>query len=650
MVDRRRFSRLEKAALWVAEGGACAGCGVALAGSWHGDHVEPYARGGVTDVVNGQALCRSCNLKKGDTVVRSGGWPITLPLREWQHRAWSTYTAQNQRDFLCVATPGAGKTTFALRVAHDSILEHPSRLRVVLVAPSDQLKRQWAKAAARTCGIQLQTDWVSSDGRETDDFDGMVVTYQAVAAAPHVFRAEAARKPTLVIFDEIHHAGERLTWGERIRLAFEPAYRRLLLSGTPFRTDGKMIPFVTYDGDQCVADFTYSYKHALQDGVCRAVLFPRFDGEMRWWSDGGMQTATFRDELSEEEASRRLRTALDPSGSWLRDVLRDANRQLDEIRAGNDPKAGALVVCKDQAHARATADLLRAISGIAPTVAVSEDPAASDLIERFGRSDDRWIVAVRMVSEGVDIPRLRVGVYATNVISRLFFRQVVGRLVRKQTDIDEQVAHLFIPDDDILAQYAAQIKCERDSALAEIEQEIRERASRPELIEPRIFSFGASGPAELVGVTADGYEFGRVEIEQAERYARAGGRTSREDALLIAQAIRLHEGERDPSASPPPSVPPSVAEDRASLRTIRQTKVRQFVPGLVKALGDSMSKDDAYRLVNTRVKTAIGSGVRSASIEQLEAGNRLLDEWTAEVFAAIRDGDGRAWAELWATR
>ncbi|HKW48833.1 MAG TPA: DEAD/DEAH box helicase, partial [Gemmatimonadaceae bacterium] len=606
-----------------------------------------YAGGGETDVTNGQALCPSCNARKGDTVVRSGGWPIDRPLRDWQHRAWSDYVSLGQRDFLCVATPGAGKTVFALRVAHDLIQQYGG-LRVVVVTPTDHLKRQWSAAAAHLCGIQLDPDWVSGDGWESPDFDGPAVTYQAVAAAPYVFRTQAARRNTLVILDEIHHAGDSLTWGHCIRQAFEPAFRRLLLSGTPFRTDGKLIPFVTYDGDQCVADFTYSYKHALQDGVCRAVMFPRFDGEMRWWADGDVQTATFRDELSEEEASRRLRTALDPNGTWLRDVLRDADRQLTEIRAESDVSAGGLVICKDQQHAQAVANLVERITSRRPIVAVSEDRGATELIERFRSSSDRWIVAVRMVSEGVDIPRLRVGVYATNVISRLFFRQVVGRFVRKQADLDEQIAHVFIPDDDVLAQYAAQIKCERDSALAEIEQEIRERAQGADRPPPSSsFTFGSSGPAEFVGVTSDGEAITSAEMQRAEALARQCGGAARESVVLLARVLRLVGTEQEARPSESSKAAPSVADDRKSLRNIRRSKVWQFGPSLMQALGDSVSKDDAYKAINTRLKIATGADVKHSSLEQLQDGNRLLDEWTPALWAAIREGSGRQWADEW---
>lgn len=650
MTGRRRFSDREKAALWVAAGGECEACGDPIFGTWHGDHIEAYSLGGVTDVTNGQALCPPCNLKKGDGVVLTGGWPVSEPLRQWQNEAFGKFLAMDLADFLCVATPGSGKTRLALRIAHH-LFQQGAIERVVVVVPTDHLREQWKDAAASVCGIQLQRDWKNRSGQETSDFDGVVVTYQAVASAPLVYRTQCSRQRTLVILDEIHHAGDSLSWGNNIRQAFEPASRRLLLSGTPFRSDGKTIPFVRYEEDgRCRADHSYGYGDAITDQVCRAVMFPRFDGEMRWWSDRGLMTATFRDDIPQEEASRRLRTALDVSGDWLRDVLRDADAQLTEIRAEGHHAAGGLVVCIDQAHARDIAVLLQQITGERPTLAISEDVLSSVHIKRFEKSSDRWIVAVKMVSEGVDIPRLRVGVYATNVISVLFFRQVVGRFVRKQTDVDEQVAYLFIPDDETLAQYAEQIKVERDDAIGEVEQTI-EREQRDEsggsslLRMPSIFTPGTAGPAELTGITADGTTIGRVELDRAIAIARDLGRTSRDDAIWLAQALR-RAGVDTPGASEAARREPSANDQRQALREVRKIKVNTFGSAFLKVA--RLDARDGYPIINRRLNDLCGKvRVEDATIAQLQHAIRLLDIWTRSLHAALTSGATGRWAAEW---
>lgn len=645
-MPRRRFTDREKAALWVAEQGVCAWCGDVLAGTWHGDHRTAFVHGGVTDVTNGQGLCARCNLRKGDGFVDTGGWPVDLVLREWQREMFSAVLAHGAADFLCVATPGAGKTTSALRVAHQFISEGIVE-RLVVVVPTDHLREQWKDAAARV-GIQLQRDWRNRSGQETADFDGVVVTYQAVASAPLVYRTQCSRARTLVILDEIHHAGDSLSWGQNIRQAFEPAARRLLLSGTPFRSDGRTIPFVRYDGNICAADFTYGYGKALTDAVCRPVMFPRFDGEMRWWSDSGMVTATFRDELPQEEASRRLRTALDTKGDWLADVLRDADRELTEIRDETHPEAAGLVVCMDQPHAKDIAALVKSVTGTEPTIAISEDTQASTKIKRFAASSDRWIVAVKMISEGVDIPRLRVGVYATNVISNLFFRQVVGRFVRKQIDIDEQVAYLFIPDDDMLRLYAERIKDERDAALEEIERRPYDEGDEErEVRTPSSSTFvpGSSGPADFVGVTTDGAVFPRAELDRAAEIARHYGRTAREDAVFVAKILRDMGGSAAGAASEPTASSRSANDRRRDLRDIRKTKTRKFAPLFRRVTG--LAERDAAQLFNGRMAKRCGSRVEHATIEQLERGNRLFDAWQRAIEEAFRLGTVDDWFESW---
>ncbi|HEX5367503.1 MAG TPA: DEAD/DEAH box helicase [Acidimicrobiales bacterium] len=383
-------------------------------------------------------------------------------LRPWQKRALDRLAAADTPDFLAVATPGAGKTTFALCAAVQSLHDHPGR-RLVVVAPTSHLKLQWADAAGRV-GLHLEPGWQPSGGRLPADVHGIVTTYQQVASNPDAFRSLAAS--SMVVLDEIHHAGDERAWGEAVRQAFEGAPRRLSLSGTPFRSDTRAIPFVRYVGDEAVPDFEYGYADALGDGrVVRPVYFPRINGFMEWIApDGSAQAAAFDDPLDRTRAAQRLRTALSLEGEWLPTVLLQANERLAALRR-SQPDAGGLVIAADQDHAQGIADLLRHRCGVRATVAVSDDPLSSTRIARFAAASDPWIVAVRMVSEGVDIPRLRVGVYATTTTTELFFRQAVGRFVRWTRGVPRQKAYLFIPDDVRLRTWATQITDARRHSL-----------------------------------------------------------------------------------------------------------------------------------------------------------------------------------------
>ena len=140
-----------------------------------------------------------------------------------------------------------------------------------------------------------------------------------------------------------------------------------------------------------------------------------------------------------------MRTALDPEGDWITHVLSDAHAQLLEIRGGEHPDAGALVVAIDKEHADKLADRLARITGERPDIVHSDAADASARIARFSAGSSPWLVSVLMVSEGVDVPRLRVGVYATTARTELFFRQVIGRFIRRTPVPKEQMSHVFLP-------------------------------------------------------------------------------------------------------------------------------------------------------------------------------------------------------------
>ncbi len=303
-------------------------------------------------------------------------WPAGRPLRAWQERALSSLGEHDGEAFLASATPAAGKTTFGLRAAYD-LLVSGRVSRVAILAPTTHICRQWAADAARY-GIDLEPNRANAEGPEPPDRHGVVVTYQTVAAGPASHRNACARRPTLLIADEPHHMGEDAAWGTTAMDAFARAERRLLLSGTPFRSDNTPIPWVEYDADgMSSADFTYTYTDALLDGVCRPITFVPYDGDMEWQSDGKRRRADFSVALPRVEDARRLRTALDSGGDWMRRVLVDADARLAQIRAGDHPDAGGLVVAIDKAHAVELAGQLERIAGEPPLLVTSDEVDAS---------------------------------------------------------------------------------------------------------------------------------------------------------------------------------------------------------------------------------------------------------------------------------
>ncbi|HET9154515.1 MAG TPA: DEAD/DEAH box helicase family protein [Solirubrobacterales bacterium] len=546
----------------------------------------------------------SQHLTGGAGRVRSlPDWPAGRPLRSWQQEATEAVRAHPGTSFLASATPAAGKTTFGLHIAH-RMLRAGFVSRVVVGGPTTHICRQWAADAGRY-GIDLEPNRPNSDGPESADFHGVSVTYQTIASGPETHRLAAARRSTLLIADEPHHMGDLAAWGVQTRKAFDGARFRLLLSGTPFRSDSSAIPWVAYDEDGLsLADYAYGYPQALRDRVCRPITFLPYDGEMEWVSDGRLRSADFDLALPAAEAARRLRTALSPEGEWMGEVLRDGNARLSEVRAEGHPGAGGLVIASDQDHARAIAARLATISGQQPELVMSDEPGASRRIAGFAASDRRWLVSVLMVSEGVDIPRLRVGVYATAARTELFFRQVVGRFIRATPEPRNQMSYLLMPADQRLKALAHEIELERRHALdlspAGEEEEAEEiDDARPEQGEP------GGGFAALSS--------GDAELDEAIMSETALQLFPTDDPEPKAKKASSAAAPRDRGDSE--SAPESAYEARERLRNER----RRLVGDVARRTGGS------HREIQARINRATRArSVASATIEQLERGNEML--------------------------
>ncbi|MFN8390386.1 MAG: DEAD/DEAH box helicase family protein [Bdellovibrionota bacterium] len=381
-------------------------------------------------------------------------------IRSWQREALQCYQecvdrAGNQ--LLWEATPGAGKTRAALIVASRRLRADRSS-RIIVVVPTAHLKIQWARSA-HSFRIHLDTNY-SADRTLAADFHGAVITYQQLANEAVKLKALAAR--STVLLDEVHHAGDGLTWGDAIREALSPAPFVLCLSGTAFRSDSNAIPFVRYNsGGESLPDYTYSYSRAIIEGVCRPTAFFAYGGEVAWTFEQAAMSAGFSDELDKQNSARRLRAALDPTSGWLDPMIRDAHERLLGIRKQHRD-AGALLVASNRDHARAFAKVLRETTKTSPVVVLSDDAAASQKIKDFAASDTPWLVACNMVSEGVDIPRLRIGVYGTTIRTRMYFRQFLGRIVRRtKTPAGVQIAYCYLPADKRLQALAREIETEQ---------------------------------------------------------------------------------------------------------------------------------------------------------------------------------------------
>ncbi len=559
-----------------------------------------------------------------------------------------------RRDFLLVATPGAGKTAFALTIAAE-LLARREIAAVTVVTPTEHLKHQWAEAAHRL-GISMDSGYRNAQGRVSADFTAVAVTYAQVAAHPALHRQRTENRRTLVIFDEIHHAGDALSWGEAVRESFEPARRRLGLTGTPFRSDANPIPFVTYVEEpegarRSSSDYVYGYGPALGDGIVRPVIFLAYSGEMRWRTRAGDEiAATLGAPMTSEQLAQAWRTALDPQGEWVARVIEVADRRLTEVRRGM-PDAAGLVIAGDHADARAYAALLRRVTGARPVIVLSDDPSASRKIAAFASSDDRWMVAVRMVSEGVDIPRLAVGVFATSVSTALFFAQAVGRFVRARRR--GETASVFLPSVPVLLGYAAELEAERDHVLRrpdddperELAEAQRQRDTPDELGEAPFTALGAS--AHFDRVLYDGGEFG-ASAEEDDFLGLPGLLEPEQVALLLRkrQADQLRKRSGAASAASPASAgaasAASVPVSGSSPRPARETlaALRKELNGLIAAWHHRTGQP--HGVIHAELRRACGGPpLPEATAEQIRAriGMLRIDQPTGPT--RLRPGNNR---------
>ncbi len=485
--------------------------------------------------------------------MRASDAPSTQALRGWQRRALVRYLTAKPRDFLAVATPGAGKTAFALRIVAELLAEGTVET-VTVVVPTEHLKNQWAQAAARL-GIALDPKFSNSDSRTSREYHGVVVTYAQVASHPTRHRVRTENRKTLVVFDEIHHGGDAKSWGDAIREAFDDATRRLALTGTPFRSDDSAIPFVTYETGpdgfaRSRADHTYGYAEALADGVVRPVMFMAYSGEARWRDSAGEEhAARLGEPLTAEQTARAWKTALNPAGEWMPAVIAAADTRLRGLRE-HVSDAGGMIIASDQTAARAYAELLRTITGEAPTVVLSDDKGSSERISKFAAGTSRWLVAVRMVSEGVDVPRLAVGVYATSASTPLFFAQAIGRFVRSRRP--GETASIFLPSVPNLLLLASEMEAQRNHVLGKphretlddpLEAELaKQNRDEPDDLENKIEYLGAD--AELDQVIFDGASFGTATPAGSDEEADYLGIPGLLDAASMRDLLRRRQEEQ----------------------------------------------------------------------------------------------------------
>jgi superfamily II DNA or RNA helicase len=428
------------------------------------DHITPYSKGGKTVIENCQLIERETNTKKGAFAFEARKWQIGF-FKSWEQR-------KDCCPFMLIAIPGSGKTWAALETARRWMAAGVDR-RLIVVVPTDNLRTQW-KSEATQFGINLQSKEFGTSFKS--DYQGGVVTYHLAANQPLIFRKLCSVHPTMVIFDEVHHCGDDSHFGKGIKDGFDLAKEKLLMSGTPWKSDGAMIPFVRYDGDGfALGDFRYDYPDALVDEVVRYLVFDHAKGSLEHEITG--QKLELNGDISDRDAAHRLRLLLDPDGDYLKTQIQNANAKLLSCRA-TVPDSAAMAVCIDQWHAVKVAKVIEAETGFKPSIIVSDSDVENDTVDKFRKAKSEWLVSVRKVSEGTDIKRLQVLCYLTNVTSELFFRQVIGRVSRVR-GLEDYEGYVYLPADPRLIGAARNIENAQVIAIKEsVEKELSKKSER----------------------------------------------------------------------------------------------------------------------------------------------------------------------------
>ncbi|MGR5266459.1 DEAD/DEAH box helicase [Vibrio astriarenae] len=377
-------------------------------------------------------------------------------LRTWQQecseRAIQNYK-NGQYHFFCQATPGAGKTVLAATIA-SRLLEDDMVDLVLCFSPSltvsDGIKRTFSKVLNCTFNGGLGSI-------------GQSLTYQSIQFLSEEFWQTLRNYRVFVVFDEIHHCSgseyeKANVWGQQILTKIQGlATYTLALSGTPWRSDALPIVMAQYSdpGGQILVDYQYTLKQAVADHVCRAPRIVLVDNEhLSVTNDGKAESfSSILEMLKQTNASYQSVIHNQEAMEYLLGI---GCRKLAEIRTQNQD-AGGLVVASSVQHAQEIKRIL--LEKYQQTVSIvtyrHEEPLAE--IERYRKDSTQWIVSVGMISEGTDIPRLQVCCHMSSVKTELYFRQVLGRILRVNHALNQQ-AWLFTFAEQSLIDYAERIE------------------------------------------------------------------------------------------------------------------------------------------------------------------------------------------------
>jgi superfamily II DNA or RNA helicase len=547
----------------------------------------------------------------------------TPALRNWQVEAIDAVRTLWRDDPdakpLVAVCPGAGKTRLGAELAKQLLKEGKIRGCVIL-CPGTNIQRQWVeqceavglKATDRADNAAIR--WRQKFGHEwIEDYDVLVVNYYQLAKDPELFELLAKMVVVLVIADEIHHADDEATFGRAVSLLAEAAGLRLALSGTPFNSTGGALAMCDHEDifddegraiRRTIPVYQYSYSDALSNKVCRPVEFIKTMGKSKtiYLSLDDRSEWERVIDLNKKLKTDSLVTLLDADGAFMEEMIRQALKALTEIKR-LDARSAMLVVVKDTAHGNAVTKRISRIchnnpdwSSYTTQEIYNDTEKAHEKIKELRHDRTDIVVSVRMLSEGVDIKRLRVGLYATDYLTRMFFQQFVGRFTRYDDRLDEsQHARIIIPGHIMLLRYAREIELMVLDALIPL---------------PGIDGGGGDRKNEILGNTTEADQTGLVyrgeETDDTnlaaaflEKYPALRG--LHPDSVVISFARAVGIGPTDWSNDrSPPKRDWSYLNERVAQRIVRLLKVN------AQQQGQEIPNDNLFKKINSMANKAVG--------------------------------------------
>ena len=427
-------------------------------------------------------------------------------LRPWQQAAldkainWFVNEKKDKK-FLINAAPGAGKTIAAITIAQ-KLFDMNEIERVIVIAPRKTVIDQWKDDFKLITKKEMLV--VSSGDIESYGMD-ICATWNAIEGLRDGFQKICHDYKTLVICDEHHHAAVGAVWGKGANNAFEKCRYSIVLTGTPVRTDGEKPVWFFYSKETGKLDhpqegtYNLSYGESVRLKYCRPIFFHRHEGNftvthkdinLNVSGSGGVQLKNGQ----ENEVTKVIQKSVDFYTLARQPVyLKDGKTpdiksfQSTMLQAGIDklseikerlPNAAGLVIAPTVIVAQYMHDLLEELTGEKPTLVHNEIQDSENQIKAFRKSKKDWIVSVQMISEGVDIKRLRTLVYLPSAQTELAFRQAMGRVVRSMdTDVDDSWAYVIMPIFKTFEEYARRVEDEM-SVTHITEEELKKKTKK----------------------------------------------------------------------------------------------------------------------------------------------------------------------------